>query len=126
MTMDIQYWQNEIKAFVHRVWGKKAMASLPERAARVVEEAVELGQAEDVPREAILAIIERVYSRPKGNPSEEAGDVMFTLLAYTETAGVDIESVLALRLERVEAIPVEDLRERHKQKRAAGTILYEE
>lgn len=124
--MDIQFWQDEIRNFVHRVWGEKAMVNLPERAARVIEEAVELGQAHDISKEVMLAIVDRVYSRPKGDPSDEAGDVMFTLLAYTETAHVNIESVLALRLERVESIPVDVLRERHKQKRAAGTLLYEE
>jgi NTP pyrophosphatase (non-canonical NTP hydrolase) len=124
--MDVQYWQDEIRDFVHRVWGEKAMMSLPERAARIVEEAVELAQAHDVPQEIINKIIERVYARPPGNPGEEAGDIQFTLFAYTETAHVDIESVLAMRLERAAAIPVEDLRERHKQKRAAGTLLYED
>jgi NTP pyrophosphatase (non-canonical NTP hydrolase) len=124
--MDIQFWQDEIRNFVHRVWGEKAMVSLPERSARIVEEAVELAQAHQVPQSVIYSIIDRVYSRPMGNPAEEAGDVMFTLLAYTSSSKDDIEAVLAARLERVWDIPVEDLRERHKQKREAGTLLYEE
>lgn len=124
--MDIKFWQSEIKRFVLRTWGKKSMYNLPERALRIVEETIELAQAHGVQPSKLYAVIDRVYSRPLGNATEEVGDIAFTLLAYTEVSGDDLEGILSQRLQRVESIPVEDLRERHRQKRAAGTLLYED
>lgn len=124
--MDLNRWMREITDFVVLTWGPKALENLPERAARILEEAAELAQAQAVPRETAMRIIDRVYSRPIGNVRDEEGDVMFTLLAHTAVSGTNLEEVLEERLQRVNSIPVEVLRARHVAKRAAGTILYEE
>jgi NTP pyrophosphatase (non-canonical NTP hydrolase) len=79
-----------------------------ERAARLMEENIELFHAQGKSFEDLVALARRVYSRPPGDPQRELGDVMVTLAALAEVNGHDMvsagEEALARNWDRVAAI----------------------
>jgi NTP pyrophosphatase (non-canonical NTP hydrolase) len=92
-----------------------------ERAARLVEEAIELAQVEGVEHQTISKIAERVFSKPTGTLETEIGDVGLTLEALAENVCVDLQRATAARFAWLQAQPVEERRAKHDAKVAAGT-----
>lgn len=107
-------------AWVRRCFGDGAMART-ERAARLLEEAVELAQAEGVAVELARAVVERAYARPPGDSAQEAGGVGMCLAAWSHAAGVDVALEAEREMARVEALPADHFRARHAAKVAAGS-----
>jgi hypothetical protein len=97
-------------------------ATGPERAIRLLEEAVELAQSECVPRIAAERVIARVFDRPGGNPRKEASQVALTLGAYCEWKGWDPVDLASEEADRVESIPIEQWRTRHEAKQGDGIV----
>lgn len=91
-----------------------------ERIARLLEEVIELAQAEDFPEEAIAPIVDVVYRKDKGVPEKEVGDIGLTLLAYCACRGISADALEAREWERVAAIDPEHFRKRHNAKADAG------
>lgn len=91
-----------------------------ERAMRVVEEAVELAQAEGVDRETVARILTRVYDRPVGTPQSEAAGVGLTLLAWSTTAAESLEALMDAELRRLESLPTEHFLAKHEEKVRQG------
>lgn len=79
-----------------------------ERVHRFLEEALELAQAQDCTKEDAHALVEYVYSRPKGDIGNEVGGVMITLAVLCEIAEVSMhkagEEELARNWKRMDAI----------------------
>lgn len=73
--------------WVRDAFGPETMEHLDERAARVLEEAVELAQTMGVTKTTANKIVEYVFSRPPGKWAQEIGGVGITLLACSEAAG---------------------------------------
>ena len=87
---------------------------------RLLEEAVELAQAEGVPLDRALATVEHVYLKPAGKPEQEAGGVGVTLLAYCAARGISADAEEAREFERVLDIDPAYFRARHNIKADAG------
>lgn len=107
-------------------FGAENLLDRKERAARLLEEALELAQAEGVDTDAAGRIYLRVYSRPAGGPVQEAAAVGLCLLAWASSAGRTATELLGLIthvMSELEAIPVEESRAKHAAKVAAGTAL---
>lgn len=94
-----------------------------ERALRFFEEAAELAQAEGIPEEELLRVVQHVCAKPAGRPEQEAGGAGTTLLAYCEAKGFSADEAERQEFERVLAIPAEHFRRRHDVKAAAGIAL---
>lgn len=113
--------------FWHRwastTFGPASANDLPNRAARVAEEAIELAQCEGVPQAQVQKILERVYSRPKGERRQEAAGVFATLIIYAKAAKIDLWRVLNSEQQRVEKTDPEVFRAKQREKFAAGTDL---
>lgn len=92
-----------------------------ERAARLVEEAIEVAQAEHVPLEVVLRIASHVYSRPVGELGQEIGGCGITLLALAENAGLDFWVECRREFRRVLSKPRDWWHRKHAAKVAAGT-----
>lgn len=92
-----------------------------ERAARLIEEAVEVAQAEGVPLEIVQRIVERIYSRPPGELSQEIGGLAITLDALAENAGLDVTVEAERELERITSKSKEWWTKKHAEKVEAGT-----
>lgn len=115
--------QARICAWLRTRFGEAVMESRHERAARILEEAAELAQAEGMDRAFADRVLARVFSRPPGHPSQEAAGVAVTLLAWAAVAGVDVDAAALAEVERIERLPVEHFRRKHAEKAAAGTAL---
>jgi hypothetical protein len=104
-TLDLDREQERLHAWVCETFGEGLARDRAERIVRLVEEAVELAQAEHLSSAVVEAVVKRVYGRPPGDPLEEAGAVAVTLLAYCSAVGVRASDLLDAELTRIYAIP---------------------
>ncbi len=111
----------KIVTWVAGTYGRASLMDRKNRAARVVEEALELFQSEGGTPEEADKIAKRTFSRPVGEPRQEAAGVQFTLLAYGYAANIDPVEACAEEVARVTAMPVEHFRAKQREKFAAGT-----
>jgi NTP pyrophosphatase (non-canonical NTP hydrolase) len=91
-----------------------------ERVARFVEEAVELAHAAHMPREKLERLIERCYSRPRGDLYREMGQAIVTLELYGASIAMDTEQAAEDEWTRVRSIPKDEWNRRHDAKVALG------
>ena len=119
----IQAFQRRVAVWVESVFGLDSLLHRKNRALRVVEEAVELAQAEGCDELSMYKIVQRVYSRPVGSPPREGAAVFLTLLAWAEASRTDLPQVLRDELDHLEEIPAEHFRQRQREKHQAGTDL---
>lgn len=116
-------WAWRCAEWVERTYGAASLHNLDNRVARIVEEAVELGQAQGLDQQMVERIVHRAYSRPKGEVRQEAAGVLFTFLVWAKVAGVNIWRELRTEVERVERKDPEFFRAKQRDKFAAGTDL---
>lgn len=91
-----------------------------ERAARFIEEALELAHAESIQKATVLSIVERVYARPAGELRKEIGQAAATLECLAENVGISAADECERELKRVKSIPKEQWAKRHSAKVALG------
>lgn len=113
--------QGRVGQWVLDAFGPANALNRRERALRVLEEAAELCQAEGVGLEQVVRVSERTFSRPVGDPAQEAAGIGVTLLAWGAAAGVDVLGVSEQEIARVEQPEVmEAIRARQVVKKADG------
>lgn len=112
--------QRRAAEWVFKTFGQKSLHNIQERVKRLLEEAIELAQSEHLPEEEALALTKYVYSRPKGDPVQEAAGVGVCLLFYGWAKGVSVDILEEVELTRVEHISTEVFRQRHDKKIEAG------
>lgn len=84
------------------VFGEKNVEITPHiRALRLLEEVLELGQADGVTLREIATIIQQVYSKEPGERFQEAGGVATCLFAYCDVAGLNLEDVFFAEFGRI-------------------------
>jgi hypothetical protein len=90
------------------MWGRETFGEIAldrnERACRFLEEALELAQCEGVTCDRAHRIMQRVYSRPKGELGKEIGQAMITLEILAENAGISAEVEAAREFSRLRSI----------------------
>lgn len=91
-----------------------------ERAMRFIEEAVELVNAVGLSASVVHAIVERIYTRQKGDRGREMGQAMLTLELLAEAYGIDPSRCADVEFARIQAVPKEEWERRHKAKVEAG------
>jgi hypothetical protein len=106
-----------------RCFGSRSFNSLPERARRVLEEAIELAQASGLSIEDGLNLMQYVYRRPIGELSQELAGVGSTLLVLAESQKIDLKAVISADIQRVLELPEEYFKERLARKVAAGMAI---
>jgi uncharacterized protein with PIN domain len=87
-----------------------------ERAARFVEEALELAHAEGMSPGTAMRLINRVYSRPRGDTAKEIGQAQATLECLAENLGLSADAEAEREFARVKGIPQEEWTRRHDAK----------
>ena len=116
--------QARVGQWVLKVFGGKIATDKIERAMRVVEEAIELGQAAGVTEAQARLVLQRVYSRAPGRLYQEVGGVGITLLAFGEAADIPVAKATEDELRRIEQPEtIKRIREKQNEKAAAGTAL---
>jgi hypothetical protein len=81
-----------------------------ERAMRLLEESIELAQAEGITLQQVGKQVEHVYSRPIGFALSEAAGVAVCLLAYCAARDTTIDEIARVELTRIEHKPIEQIR----------------
>lgn len=95
-------------SFQARVMGWMERAFLPslynnwtERGDRLLEEVLELLQANGYNRVRVATLVDYVYGRPPGEPGQEVGGVMVTLAGYCGVTGWSMHDEGERELERI-------------------------
>ncbi|HEY1767782.1 MAG TPA: hypothetical protein VGG26_09005 [Terracidiphilus sp.] len=91
-----------------------------ERAARFLEEAIELAQCFGMSRGEIEKLAAHVYAKRPGCFSQEIAGCGVTLLALSECIAIDFEEVVDAEIHRIYELPVNHFRKRHQRKVDAG------
>lgn len=113
--------QNDLLQWCIKTFGASTALDLNERAARLVEEAIECAQAAGLSPTTMYIILQRVLSRPAGELRQEIGGCAFTLATLAEVAGFNAQFELQREFERVNSIDQEFFRAKQAAKVAAGT-----
>lgn len=112
--------QRSIHDWVCETFGAVCADAPFERIRRFVEEALELAQALDLPREDAHKLVDFVYDRPKGEVHQEVGGVSFSLLALCEHLGLSAHSEEIREHLRVLTLDRDKLRAKQMAKKAHG------
>lgn len=108
--------------WIMRCFGARNASDPVERGRRLVEEALEAGQAVGVPEAQARLILERVYSRAPGIPAQELGGVQLTLFGLGEALDIQVSRAFENELSRVSSDQaMERVRQKHAEKARAGT-----
>lgn len=67
-------------------------SNMTERGDRLLEEVLELLQSKGYDRSRVATLVDYVFGRPAGEPSQEVGGVMVTLAGYCWIAGLDMHA----------------------------------
>jgi hypothetical protein len=94
-----------------------------ERAMRLLEETVELAQAEGITREMVERQVQHVYGRPASTPEEEGGGVAVCFLGWCASRGMTMMEVAQEEVDRIEKKPVEEIRASLARKANAGLVF---
>lgn len=106
-----------------RAFGMDHMKNTRERSFRMTEEAIELCQATNVPKEMLHSLVEHVYSKPAGSVNKELGQVVLTTCLLCATFGYSIEDLMERELHDIFDRPPEWYGERLKRKTELGLVL---
>lgn len=101
-------------------FGDDHAKSIEQRGIRLVEEAIEAGQAAGCSAEMIHRLVDYVFARPVGELRQEMGGVGVTLLALAQAAGVSADAAELAEFERVLSKPLAHFAARNAAKNAAG------
>jgi hypothetical protein len=99
-----------------RCFGLDHMKDRKVRALRLVEEAIELCQAVEVPAEQVQRAVTMVYERPPGAAYQELGSVLLTSIVMAHCMGLDLDAVLGNEICRCLKKSPEEMRARNEEK----------
>lgn len=71
------------------------------RAHRFTEESLEFVQSLGIPKDDVFQLVDYVYGRPVGEPAQEAGGVMVTLMGAASAHGLKVTDCAETELKRV-------------------------
>lgn len=108
-------FQSRVQPWMMETFGAEISSDMLERSDRFTEESLELGQSLGHSKERAHALVEYVYSRPVGEPSQEVGGVMVTLAALCLAANMDMHAAAEAELARVWT-KIDVIREKQKSK----------
>ena len=94
-------FQNRVEDWFRRCFPPNVCNNEKERSHRFIEEALELVQSRNLPKEDVLMLVDYVYSRPMGEEQQEVGGVLITLAALCCVSKINLESCGETELNRV-------------------------
>lgn len=94
-------FQARVAPWMQECFGPVISADRLERGDRLLEEVLELLQSGGYPMHRIATLRDYVYSRPPGEPDQEAGGTMVTLAAYCQAHDLDMHRAGERELARI-------------------------
>ena len=96
-------WAARVRVWHHIVFGERAVDhGAKVYSMRLLEEALELAQAENVSVADATAIVAQVYAKPPGDPAKELGGVTITLAGYASQAGASLSEAFEREFARIQ------------------------
>lgn len=117
--------QRAITTWARACFGDEQATSLPQRAVRLLEEAIEAYQAAGGSREMAAELVDFVFKRPPGTLAQELGGVSVCLLVMASAMGRTADGLEVDEVERVMAKPIEHFTARNQAKNDAGFLACE-
>lgn len=114
--------ERRVESWVVTRIGETHMQS-SERAIRLLEESIELAQAEGITAEQVAKQSEHVYSRPVGTPRQEAAGVAVCLLGWCAANQTTFEALADEEISRIEAKPIDQIRGSVARKNDADLVV---
>ena len=114
--MDMDRRQQIVIDWGKRAFGEEHMDDKIARAARFLEEATEFVQAIGLPEDHAQRVLSYVYSRPPGEPAQEAGGAVNTLMAACGTVGLSLDACQRDEIDRCLSKDPEMFAERNRHK----------
>jgi len=121
-TVNVAAMQRRVEAWVRTRFGAANM-DRRERAARLLEEAIELAQAEGMDEPEVQRLTGFVYAKPRGEPAQEAAGVGVGLLGWAAAADENAWCLILHEVARIESKPIAHFAARHKIKSDAGVAM---
>lgn len=115
--------QKKAAAWAGRCFGRAVVEDRRERVTRILEEAIELAQAEGLEESVVARLTARVYGKPPGDPRQELGGLGVCVLVYAEAAGLSADAVEAGEVEAIHAREPGYFRDRQNAKAALGLAM---
>lgn len=112
--------QADVMHWAKAAFGTEEATSVPQRALRFLEEAIELYQACGGDPERAQLMLNDIFKKPVGEIPQEIGGVSVTLLCLSEAVGADADQCEWAEIDRITALPLEHFRARNAAKNAAG------
>lgn len=100
VTATITSYQSRVEQWLEACFPPNVRSDRGERTHRFLEEALELAQANGCSRQDALALVEYVFGRPSGEPSQEVGGVMVTLASLCSASAINMDDAGDRELER--------------------------
>lgn len=94
-------YQERLEEWLLECFDESVINNKEERSYRFLEESLELVQSSNMTKEEALKLVDYVYSRPKGEISQEVGGVMTTLGALCIVYEIDMLQLAEIELDRV-------------------------
>lgn len=94
-------FQSRVRPWLLQCFGTMIAGDREERNHRFLEEALELVQSLGCSQSEAHQLVDYVYGRPVGEPSQEAGGVMVTLAALCLANGMDMNEAGEVELVRI-------------------------
>ncbi|WP_223816015.1 hypothetical protein [Pseudomonas chlororaphis] len=94
-------FQSRVQPWMIACFGEAIASDRQERNHRFLEEALELVQANQCTASEAHQLVDYVYGRPVGEPSQEVGGVMVTLAALCLASGLDMHAAAETELARI-------------------------
>lgn len=108
-------FQDRVHEWAIECFGEEISFDQIERNHRFLEEALELAQAKGCTRQEVIALVDYVYGRPKGEPTQEVGGVMVTLAALCSASGMNMSQCGEVELRRING-KKDKIREKQRNK----------
>jgi hypothetical protein len=118
--IDLDEQQDKLVAWGTACFGADHMSDKKVRALRLLEEAIEFAQAVDVDPRKCSELVDYVYSRPAGKPTQELGGVGVTWLVAASALSVSAALALETEIARISQKSPAHFAKRNQQKIEAG------
>lgn len=116
-----QEFQGKVSDWVREAFGDVAASDTVERNHRFLEEALELVQSIGCTREDAHTLVDYVFDRPVGDPHQEVGGVLVTLMALCSANHINAGAAGNAELRRVWA-KIEQIRAKQAAKPNIGPL----
>lgn len=96
-----QTFQARVAEWMGQCFLPSLYSNMTERGDRLLEEVLELLQANGYDKARVPTLVDYVFGRPIGEPAQEVGGVMVTLAGYCWVAGLDMHAAGDAELARI-------------------------